>query len=155
MGSQHVPLTIGDDGLVKSVGTQPQENLYETCVICGEQTNELITTHIDFRTGYVEGCGQLCLSCYGGRTRKANIDINRRMELRRTLIPISAEDIIDRPNDADLGSYVRYIFWQQEKNRLPDSKWVCQYCGGDTSHVDSDYLVNTDHLSCALKEENK
>ena len=27
----------------------------------------------------------------------------------------------------------------------------CEYCGGDTSGVDGDYLVNTDHLSCVLK----
>lgn len=32
-------------------------------------------------------------------------------------------------------------------------KWTCQYCGEDTTRVDVDYLVNTDHLSCALKAE--
>ncbi len=34
-------------------------------------------------------------------------------------------------------------------------KWTCQYCGEDTTRVDVDYLVNTDHLSCALKVEMK
>lgn len=34
-------------------------------------------------------------------------------------------------------------------------KWTCQYCGEDTTRVDTDYLVNTDHLSCVLKEARK
>jgi hypothetical protein len=28
--------------------------------------------------------------------------------------------------------------------------YVCQYCGKDTSNVEYDYLVGTDHLSCHL-----
>ncbi len=34
-------------------------------------------------------------------------------------------------------------------------KWTCQYCGEDTTRVDIDYLVNTDHLSCVLKAESQ
>jgi len=30
------------------------------------------------------------------------------------------------------------------------SKWICQYCGQDTSDVDYDYLVGTNHLKCIL-----
>ena len=30
--------------------------------------------------------------------------------------------------------------------------WICKYCGGDTSGVDLDYLINTDHLSCVLSD---
>ena len=30
--------------------------------------------------------------------------------------------------------------------------WTCKYCGGDTSHVETDYLAGTDHLECMLKE---
>jgi len=33
--------------------------------------------------------------------------------------------------------------------------YKCQYCGQDTSEVDIDYLVNFDHLSCALNAEQK
>jgi hypothetical protein len=29
--------------------------------------------------------------------------------------------------------------------------WTCQYCGKDTSNVEYDYLLNTDHISCVLK----
>jgi hypothetical protein len=31
----------------------------------------------------------------------------------------------------------------------------CQYCGKDTYDVDIDYLVGTDHLSCALEQEKE
>jgi hypothetical protein len=33
--------------------------------------------------------------------------------------------------------------------------WICQYCGKDTKWVDSEYLVNTDHLQCVLIEQLK
>lgn len=33
--------------------------------------------------------------------------------------------------------------------------WTCQYCGKDTKWVDSEYLVNTDHLQCILIEQLK
>jgi hypothetical protein len=29
--------------------------------------------------------------------------------------------------------------------------WTCQYCGKDTSNVEYDYLLNTDHISCILQ----
>ena len=36
----------------------------ESCVQCGESTTYRITDHIDFRAGYIEGAGQLCIDCY-------------------------------------------------------------------------------------------
>lgn len=33
--------------------------------------------------------------------------------------------------------------------------WTCQYCGKDTKWVDSEYLVDTDHLQCVLIEQLK
>ena len=30
------------------------------------------------------------------------------------------------------------------------SKWICRYCREDTSNVDYDYLVGTDHLACMI-----
>ena len=38
--------------------------LKEKCVICGVETPYDRETHIDQRLYYVEGCGQLCESCY-------------------------------------------------------------------------------------------
>jgi hypothetical protein len=33
--------------------------------------------------------------------------------------------------------------------------WICRYCGKDTKWIDMDYLVGTDHLQCALENDNK
>tara|TARA_R100001377_G_scaffold81501_1_gene61068 strand:- start:2170 stop:2382 length:213 start_codon:yes stop_codon:yes gene_type:complete len=35
----------------------------DKCVLCGVATLYDKEEHIDFRIGYVEGCGQLCLNC--------------------------------------------------------------------------------------------
>jgi hypothetical protein len=36
----------------------------EKCILCGKETNEEMTTDINFRIYYVEGSGQLCKKCY-------------------------------------------------------------------------------------------
>ena len=36
----------------------------DKCVSCGDETLYDKTDHIDFRIGYIEGSGQLCLDCY-------------------------------------------------------------------------------------------
>jgi hypothetical protein len=43
--------------------TEKDSNI-EKCVICKTETEELIHTHIDYRSYYVEGAGQLCKDCY-------------------------------------------------------------------------------------------
>ena len=102
MGEQHVPLTIDENGLVTSVGKQKDEfDIYETCVMCGEETTTLKTTHIDFRYGYVEGAGQLCRQCYMGENRN--------------LITVEGRTILDTPNDAELGAKVRELYWESKK----------------------------------------
>lgn len=42
----------------------------DTCVICNVETPYERDTHIDYRYGYVEGCGQLCKECYDNQTIK-------------------------------------------------------------------------------------
>jgi hypothetical protein len=42
---------------VKRNSEQPQ---YDKCLICGEDSPYLISTHIDLREGYLEGVGQGC-----------------------------------------------------------------------------------------------
>ena len=37
----------------------------DKCVNCKRETLYSKETHVDFRLGYVEGAGQLCLDCYG------------------------------------------------------------------------------------------
>lgn len=41
-----------------------ETNPIETCVVCGTETEYRFNTHIDYRVGYVEGAGQLCVKCY-------------------------------------------------------------------------------------------
>jgi len=36
----------------------------DPCVLCGEPSGEKKGTHIDLRSYYVEGAGQLCKKCY-------------------------------------------------------------------------------------------
>jgi hypothetical protein len=103
MGQHHVPLTINQDGLVTSVGNN---EIYETCVICGEKTDVKITTHIDYRYGYVEGSGQCCKECYD-RTN----NIERTMKHRTSHIMLSGEEILNKPNDSELGAFVRERYW--------------------------------------------
>ena len=40
------------------------ETEYEFCVLCRKQTDVERNMPIDLRTCYVEGAGQLCLSCW-------------------------------------------------------------------------------------------
>ena len=103
MGEQHVPLTIDENGLVTSVGKKQKDefDIYETCVMCGEETTTLKTTHVDFRYGYVEGAGQLCRECYLGEDRN--------------LITINSRTILDTPNDTELGAKVRELYWESKK----------------------------------------
>ena len=38
----------------------------EFCVLCGTETKYRKDDHIDKRTGYIRGAGQLCRNCYKG-----------------------------------------------------------------------------------------
>lgn len=86
----------------------------EICILCGNETHEELTTHVDFRTGYIEGMGQLCISCYGKSNYQdgaTNDEIKRIMKNRTTLVTISAEDILNTPNDMELGRKVRKQYY--------------------------------------------
>ena len=123
----------------------------EICILCGKETNVDINTHIDLRYGYVEGAGQCCRECYDRTYNTSSEDyITRVMKNRTTLITISAEDILNTPNDQELGAKVRRKYWEIT-GETPEPQMTCSYCGRDTSEVDYDYLVNTDHLECVLK----
>ena len=36
----------------------------ELCVTCKKETTYDVEDHVDFRIGYIDGSGQLCLNCY-------------------------------------------------------------------------------------------
>ena len=101
MGAHHVSLSINDEGLVTSVGNQDN---YETCIMCGAKTDVLVSTHIDYRYGYVEGAGQCCKECY---EKPKEEYVSRVMRNRTRLVTITAEDILNTPNDQELGAKVR------------------------------------------------
>ena len=117
----------------------------EICILCGKETTVDVNTHIDFRTGYVEGAGQLCIECHQ-RTNPSS----------RRHITIPEDYIKTYPNDMELGSKVRSFYYENydTKNEVK-SKMVCSLCGGDTSNIDYDYLSGTDHISCILAKEMK
>jgi hypothetical protein len=71
----------------------------DTCVLCGIETSYDVETHIDFRTGYVEGAGQLCYKCY-----KNGAD---------TDIYVPKEIIKETPNDQELGGKVRSLYYKK------------------------------------------
>jgi hypothetical protein len=124
----------------------------EICIICGKQTTIDVNTHIDLRYGYVEGAGQCCKQCYDKTYGRSNDEyLTTVMKNRTTLITISAEDILNTPNDQELGTKVRRKYWEEVGETPEQNQWICSYCGRDTSDIDYDYLVNTDHLECILK----
>lgn len=75
-------------------------DMFETCIQCGVETTTLKTTHIDFRTGYIEGAGQLCRMCY--------------MASDRNLITIDERTILDTPNNDELGAKVRKKYYDSK-----------------------------------------
>ena len=77
----------------------------ENCIICGKETTVDVSTHIDFRTGYIEGAGQLCIECY------------RKGTSPRELITIPKSFLEDYPNNYELGEKVRQHYWNEYQNR--------------------------------------
>lgn len=92
------------------------------------------------------------------------------------IVTLTQEEILNRPNDMDLGEYTRNKYWQERRNQEgpprddehfmmeinPDGTvkkiirpWTCSICGKDTSEIEYDYLVGYDHLGCVLQGDPK
>lgn len=67
----------------------------DCCVTCGKETLYEASELPDLRFGYVEGLGQLCVSCYC---------------IKKRTIDVSVELIRGTPNDAELGFKVRKLY---------------------------------------------
>lgn len=73
---------------------------FDKCVICGEDSPYTPNVHIDYRIGYVEGAGQGCFKpngCNGGK--------------KGDTLSIPMYIVNQLPNDADLGEFVRKLYW--------------------------------------------
>jgi len=108
MGEHHVPLQIDENNNVTKVGHDmggsyeiKNEDIYEDCILCGNKTTTLKTTHVDFRTGYIEGAGQLCRDCYMKGSSEG-----------REHISIPKHYVKTYPNDAELGEKVRQFYYE-------------------------------------------
>jgi len=112
MGEHHVPLNIDETGMVTSIGNKATikigkqlelfpNDIYEDCIMCGNQTTTLKTTHVDFRTGYIEGAGQLCRECYMKGSSESR---------ERIIIP--KHYINTYPNDMELGAKIRQFYYE-------------------------------------------
>jgi len=74
----------------------------DTCILCGIETQYEMDENIDYRTGYIEGAGQLCSECWTNGTNRTSL-----------LIPIST--IKNTPNDMELGKLVRKLYHESIK----------------------------------------
>ena len=102
MGEQHIPLQIDENNNVIGVGytTIKNDAQYDNCVICGKQTQYKTSSHIDMRSGYVEGVGQLCGICY-----------TKGSSAGREMISIPKYLVQQYPNDMELGAAIREFYW--------------------------------------------
>ena len=119
MGEHHVPLQIDENNNVTKVGhdmggsyeikeavqlelfSTSSIDIYEQCILCGIETTTLKTTHVDFRTGYIEGAGQLCRECYMKGSSES-----------REHITIPKHWIKEYSNDMELGRRVRNYYYE-------------------------------------------
>ena len=85
------------------------KNPIEKCVICGEPTQYRFNDHIDYRFNYVEGAGQLCTKCGNKDEEPIALDSHR------NLFTVSEYTVLSMPNDQELGSKVRQLYWESKK----------------------------------------
>lgn len=72
----------------------------EKCISCEKETPYDFDTHIDYRSYYVEGAGQLCRNCFTAGS----------LPQTTTMVSVPTKLIKDTPNDMELGKLVRTIY---------------------------------------------
>jgi len=108
MAEHHVRLSIDENNLVTEINpaytTIRDNDQFDNCVLCGKTTTYKTSTHIDMRSGYVEGVGQLCSTCYSDGSSAS-----------REMIMIPKNLVEKFPNNMQLGEAVRKYFWENYK----------------------------------------
>lgn len=99
VGTSHLACQLAQD--MRDVEEYRKDNPIEKCVMCGNDTAFRLNEHVDSRTGYVEGIGQMCQKCYTNGT-----------ERRHLTVPTNI--IYNTPNDADLGAKIRQLYWENQ-----------------------------------------
>jgi len=84
----------------------------DKCIMCGKETAYDFETHVDFRTGYIEGAGQLCYTCYTHEHPPVNFGPTQSLDM---IICVGEDVIANTPNDFELGGKVRELYWQLKK----------------------------------------
>ena len=74
----------------------------DNCILCGVETHYERDVNIDYRTGYIEGTGQLCSHCWDAGTERESM-----------LVPTHI--VKTTPNDSELGGKIRKIYWDLNK----------------------------------------
>lgn len=77
--------------------------MIDKCIQCGNDTTYNVEDHIDYRVGYVEGAGQLCINC---------LMVLERFPENSKTITVTAAEVLGTPNDLELGALVRKKYWQ-------------------------------------------
>lgn len=62
-------------------------------------------------------------------------------------------DIMNCSSDDEVFETIERIRQIQREKQKKD--WTCKYCGKNTYDVDCEYLFGTDHVSCALQNEQE
>ena len=62
-------------------------------------------------------------------------------------------DIMNCSSDDEVFETLERIRQIQQEKQKKD--WICKYCGKNTYDVDCEYLFGTDHVSCALQNEQE
>jgi hypothetical protein len=60
-----IKVTLTEKEILDTPNEETKEDEFDKCVICGKESPYLKSTHIDLRTGYVEGGGQGCFQPNG------------------------------------------------------------------------------------------
>lgn len=81
----------------------------EHCVMCGNETNVDVSTHVDLRTSYVEGVGQFCIKCYNKGSITEDYQAPKVEQERIETIQIPISIIKETPNDFELGGKIRSL----------------------------------------------
>lgn len=75
----------------------------EKCLSCGVETPYEFDTHIEYRTNYIVGMGQLCRICSN----------NELEPVSHLMVPFHI--IKDIPNDMELGEKIRQLYYTQKQ----------------------------------------